>query len=111
LRRAGVDGEKVGHVVFGNVIHTEPRDMYLSRVAAIETGIGEHVPALTLNRLCGSGLQAVISAAQSVLLGDCDLASTPSACMATTNTASTAVQEVKPQARAPFYQEQQEQCR
>lgn len=74
LRRAGVDGADVGHVVFGNVIHTEPRDMYLSRVAAIEAGIGEHVPALTLNRLCGSGLQAVISAAQSVLLGDCDVA-------------------------------------
>ncbi|HEX8603415.1 MAG TPA: beta-ketothiolase BktB [Pseudoduganella sp.] len=74
LSRAGVTGDDVGQVVFGNVIHTEPRDMYLSRVAAIEAGIGEHVPALTLNRLCGSGLQAVISAAQAVLLGDCDIA-------------------------------------
>ena len=74
LARAGVSGEEVGQVVFGNVIHTEPKDMYLSRVAAIEAGVAEHTPALTLNRLCGSGLQAIISAAQSVLLGDCDIA-------------------------------------
>jgi acetyl-CoA C-acetyltransferase len=74
LRRAGVSGEEVGHVVFGNVIHTEPKDMYLSRVAAIDGGVAESVPALTLNRLCGSGLQAVISAAQSILLGDADIA-------------------------------------
>jgi acetyl-CoA C-acetyltransferase len=73
LARAGVDGAEVGHVVFGNVIHTEPKDMYLSRVAALGAGIGEHVPALTLNRLCGSGLQAVVSAAQSILLGDADI--------------------------------------
>ncbi|MES2320811.1 MAG: acetyl-CoA C-acyltransferase family protein [Pseudomonadota bacterium] len=74
LRRAGVAGEEVGHVVFGNVIHTEPKDMYLSRVAAINGGVPEHVPALTLNRLCGSGLQAVITAAQGILLGDSDIA-------------------------------------
>jgi acetyl-CoA C-acetyltransferase len=74
LLRAGVDGADVGQVVFGNVIHTEAKDMYLSRVAAIEAGITEQAPALTLNRLCGSGLQALISAAQSVLLGDCDIA-------------------------------------
>jgi len=73
LSRAGVDGGEVGHVVFGNVIHTEPKDMYLSRVAAMGAGIGEHVPALTLNRLCGSGLQAVVSAAQTILLGDADI--------------------------------------
>jgi len=74
LSRAGVDGGEVGHVVFGNVIHTEPKDMYLSRVAAMGAGIGEHVPALTLNRLCGSGMQAIVSAAQSILLGDADIA-------------------------------------
>jgi acetyl-CoA C-acetyltransferase len=60
--------------VFGHVINTEPRDMYLARVAAIEGGLPDHVPALTLNRLCGSGLQAVVSAAQSILLGDADVA-------------------------------------
>jgi len=74
LTRAGVDGGEVGHVVFGNVIHTEPKDMYLSRVAAMGAGVGEHVPALTLNRLCGSGLQAIISAAQTIMLGDADIA-------------------------------------
>jgi acetyl-CoA C-acetyltransferase len=74
LSRAGVDGGEVGHVVFGNVIHTEPKDMYLSRVAAMGAGIGEHVPALTLNRLCGSGMQAIVSAAQNILLGDTDIA-------------------------------------
>jgi acetyl-CoA C-acetyltransferase len=58
----------------GNVIHTEPRDMYLSRVAALEGGVREGAPCLTLNRLCGSGLQAVISAAQSIILGDADIA-------------------------------------
>ena len=72
--RAEVGGEEVGHVVFGNVIHTEPRDMYLSRVAAMEAGIGQHAPAMTLNRLCGSGLQAIVSAAQAVTLGDADIA-------------------------------------
>ncbi|MES2025664.1 MAG: beta-ketothiolase BktB [Pseudomonadota bacterium] len=74
LRRAGVGGDEVGHVVFGNVVHTEAKDMYLSRVAAINGGVSEHTPALTLNRLCGSGLQAVVSAAQSILLGDADIA-------------------------------------
>ncbi|CAG9201709.1 beta-ketothiolase BktB [Burkholderia gladioli] len=74
LERAGVNGEEVGHVVFGNVVHTEPRDMYLARVAAIEGGIAQHTPAVTVNRLCGSGLQAIVSAAQSVLLGDADIA-------------------------------------
>ncbi|HEX8605379.1 MAG TPA: beta-ketothiolase BktB [Pseudoduganella sp.] len=74
LARAGVNGEEVDHVVFGSVIHTEPKDMYLSRVAAVEAGIAHATPALTVNRLCGSGLQAVISAAQSILLGDADIA-------------------------------------
>ncbi|SDJ34741.1 acetyl-CoA C-acetyltransferase [Paraburkholderia steynii] len=74
LSRAVVDGAEVGHVVFGNVIHTEPKDMYLARVAAIEGGVSQHAPALTVNRLCGSGLQAVISASHSILLGDADIA-------------------------------------
>ena len=74
LARAQVSGDDVGHVVFGHVINTEPKDMYLARVAALNGGVGQHVPALTLNRLCGSGLQAVISAAQAILLGDADIA-------------------------------------
>ncbi|WP_429290721.1 beta-ketothiolase BktB [Paraburkholderia sp. CI3] len=74
LARAGVAGDQVGHVVFGNVIPTEPKDLYLSRVAAINGGIAESTPALTVNRLCGSGLQAIISAAQSILLGDAEVA-------------------------------------
>ncbi|CAN7361462.1 beta-ketothiolase BktB [Caballeronia sp. LjRoot31] len=74
LSRANVSGEDVGHVVFGNVIQTEPKDMYLARVAAVNGGVAHHAPALTVNRLCGSGLQAIISAAQSILLGDTDVA-------------------------------------
>ena len=74
LSRANVGGAEVQHVVFGNVVHTEAKDMYLSRVAAIGAGITQDAPALTLNRLCGSGLQAIISAAQAVTLGDADIA-------------------------------------
>ncbi|RQS02779.1 acetyl-CoA C-acyltransferase [Burkholderia sp. Bp9002] len=74
LERAQVSGDEVGHVVFGNVVHTEPKDMYLARVAAIDGGVAQHAPALTVNRLCGSGLQAIVSAAQGVLLGDADIA-------------------------------------
>ncbi len=74
LRRADVDGAEVGHVVFGNVIHTEAKDMYLARVAALNAGVAQDAPALTLNRLCGSGLQAIVSASQSILLGDTDIA-------------------------------------
>jgi acetyl-CoA C-acetyltransferase len=74
MARAQVDGKDVGHVVFGNVIHTEARDMYLSRVAALDGGVTENAPCLTVNRLCGSGLQAILSAAQSILLGDADIA-------------------------------------
>ncbi len=74
LQRADVAPDEVDHVVFGNVIHTEPKDMYLSRVAAIDAGIPVETPALTLNRLCGSGLQAIVSAAQSIMLGDADVA-------------------------------------
>ena len=74
LRRADVPGAEVGHVVFGHVINTEPKDMYLARVAALQGGVPEEVPALTLNRLCGSGLQAVVSAAQAIMLGDAEVA-------------------------------------
>jgi acetyl-CoA C-acetyltransferase len=74
LSRANVEGDAVGHVVFGNVVHTEPKDMYLARVAAINGGVAQHAPALTVNRLCGSGLQAIVSAAQTILLGDADIA-------------------------------------
>ena len=74
LRRAQVKGDEVGHVVFGHVVNTEPKDMYLARVAAVNGGVAQSVPCLTLNRLCGSGLQAIISAAQSIMLGDTDIA-------------------------------------
>ena len=74
LKRAGVSGDDVGHVVFGHVVNTEPKDMYLSRVAAINGGCAEGPPAFNVNRLCGSGLQAIISASQSILLGDTDVA-------------------------------------
>ncbi|MGE5475605.1 MAG: beta-ketoacyl synthase N-terminal-like domain-containing protein, partial [Bacteroidales bacterium] len=74
VARAGVAPGQVGHVIMGNVIHTEPRDMYLSRVAAVEAGLPPEVPALTLNRLCGSALQAIISATQAIMLGDTDTA-------------------------------------
>jgi acetyl-CoA C-acetyltransferase len=72
--RAQVAGGQVGHVVFGHVINTEPRDMYLSRVAAIEAGIPDTTPAMNVNRLCGSGAQAIVSAAQAIALGDADYA-------------------------------------
>jgi len=72
LKRAQITGEDVGQVVFGNVIHSEPQDMYVARVAALNGGVAEQAPALTLNRLCGSGLQAVISAAQQIQLGVCE---------------------------------------
>src|SRR5260370_682814 len=71
---AGVEPADVGHAVFGNVIHTEVRDMYLGRVAAVNGGLPVETPAFTLNRLCGSGLQAIVSAAQAIRLGDCDVA-------------------------------------
>ena len=74
VRRSGVDPADFGHVVFGNVIHTEPRDMYLSRVAAVNGGLPVTVPAFTVNRLCGSGLQAIVSAAQAITLGDAEVA-------------------------------------
>ena len=69
LERAGVEGGQIGHVVFGHIINTEPRDMYLSRVAAMNAGIPDTTPAMNVNRLCGSGLQAIVSGAQSLMLG------------------------------------------
>lgn len=74
VERSGIQPEQVGHVVMGNVIPTEPRDAYLSRVAAMDAGIPKEVPAFNVNRLCGSGLQAIISAAQAIMLGDVDIA-------------------------------------
>jgi acetyl-CoA C-acetyltransferase len=74
VRRAGTDPAAIGHCAFGNVIHTEARDMYLSRVAAVNGGLPVETPAFTVNRLCGSGLQAIISAAQAIMLGDAEAA-------------------------------------
>src|SRR4051812_33204714 len=74
VKRAKVDPKEVGQCMFGNVIHGEPKDMYLSRVACIKGGLPHDTPALTVNRLCGSGLQAIVSAAQTILLGDSDIA-------------------------------------
>ena len=74
VRRAGADPASIGHCAFGNVIHTEARDMYLGRVAAVNGGLPVETPAFTVNRLCGSGLQAIVSAAQAILLGDAEAA-------------------------------------
>lgn len=74
VKRAGVAPEDIGHSIFGNVVHTERRDMYLGRVAAIDGGLPHETPSFTLNRLCGSGLQAIISASQQIELGVCDAA-------------------------------------
>ena len=74
VSRAGVSADDIGHVMFGNVIHTEVRDMYISRVAAVNGGLNKETPALTVNRLCGSGMQAIVSAAQAIMLGDCEVA-------------------------------------
>ena len=72
--RAGVSADDVGHVVFGHVVHTDVRDMYISRVAAVNGGLNIETPAMTVNRLCGSGMQAIVSAAQAIMLGDCAVA-------------------------------------
>lgn len=74
IARSGVTADQIGHVVMGNVIPSEPKDAYLARVAAVDAGIPIEVPALTLNRLCGSGVQAIISAAQMLALDECDFA-------------------------------------
>ncbi|WP_415922489.1 acetyl-CoA C-acyltransferase family protein [Tateyamaria sp. SN6-1] len=72
LERSGVEGGQVGHVAFGHVINTEPRDMYLSRVAAMQAGVPDTTPAMNVNRLCGSGVQAIVSVIQSLMLGDAE---------------------------------------
>lgn len=74
VARAGVQPDEIGHVVFGHVINTEPHDMYMARYAAVRGGLSVETPALTLNRLCGSGLQAIVSAAQYILQGDVEAA-------------------------------------
>jgi acetyl-CoA C-acetyltransferase len=74
MERGGVAPDLIGHVVLGNVVHTEPRDAYNARIAAIAAGAPQESAAMTVNRLCGSGLQAIISASQSLLLGDCEVA-------------------------------------
>ncbi|MVO15531.1 acetyl-CoA C-acyltransferase family protein [Parasedimentitalea huanghaiensis] len=74
MERSGVAPEQIGNVVFGHVINTEPRDMYLSRVAALQAGVPNATPAMNVNRLCGSGAQAIVSAVQSLMLGDADFA-------------------------------------
>ncbi len=74
MERSGVEGGQIGHVFYGHVINTEPRDMYLSRIAAIQAGIPETTPAMNVNRLCGSGAQAIVSAIQSLMLGDAEFA-------------------------------------
>jgi len=76
MQRSGVEGGQIGHVVFGHVINTEPKDMYLSRIAAMEAGIPDTAPAMNVNRLCGSGAQAVVSGVQSLAMGDADFAVT-----------------------------------
>ena len=72
IERSGVEPSQIGHVAFGHVINTEPRDMYLSRVAALDAGISEETPAMNVNRLCGSGVQAIVSIIQSIALGDAE---------------------------------------
>ncbi|MBY6155375.1 acetyl-CoA C-acyltransferase family protein [Vannielia litorea] len=74
MARSGVEPGQIGHVVYGHVINTEPRDMYLSRIAAMDAGIPESTPAMNVNRLCGSGAQAIVSATQALALGDADFA-------------------------------------
>ncbi len=74
MQKASVTGEDIDHVVLGHVINTEPRDMYLSRYAAVTAGVAQNTPAFNVNRLCGSGLQAIVSAAQTLLLGDAKIA-------------------------------------
>ncbi|SPH19298.1 Beta-ketothiolase BktB [Ascidiaceihabitans donghaensis] len=72
MERSGVEGGQIGHVAFGHVINTEPRDMYLSRVASMDAGVPDVVPAMNVNRLCGSGVQAIVSVVQSLMLGDAE---------------------------------------
>jgi acetyl-CoA C-acetyltransferase len=74
IERAGIGGDDVDHVVFGNVIHTEPKDMYMARVVGVEAGVPIQTPAFTVNRLCGTGVQAIVSAVQAIQSGDVGVA-------------------------------------
>ncbi len=74
LERAGIEPDRVDHVVFGNVIHTEPGDMYMGRVVGIKAGVPQEVPAYTVNRLCGTGVQAIVSATQAIQTGEAQVA-------------------------------------
>ena len=74
IERAGIEPEQVAHVVFGNVIHTEPQDMYMARVVGMKSGLPKETPAFTVNRLCGTGVQAIVSAAQAIQSGDVGVA-------------------------------------
>jgi acetyl-CoA C-acetyltransferase len=74
IERAGIRGRDVEHVVFGNVIQTEPADAYLARVVGVRAGVPTEVPAYTVNRLCGSGVQAIVSAAQAIQTGEARVA-------------------------------------
>ncbi len=74
VARSGVAPETMGHVSVGTVITTEPRDIYMSRIAALDAGLPQTVSAFNINRLCGSGLQAIVSSAQAIAAGDCDIA-------------------------------------
>src|SRR5688500_5730874 len=73
MDRAGVEPEQVEQVVFGNVIHSAPEDMYMARVVGIKAGIPKETPAFTVNRLCGTGVQAIVSAAQTIQTGEADV--------------------------------------
>lgn len=72
LKRAGIEGARIGHVAFGHVINTDPRDLYVSRVTAMQAGVPDTTPAMNVNRLCGSGVQAIVSVVQSLMLGDAE---------------------------------------
>ncbi len=74
LERAGIEPDQVEHVVFGNVIHTEPADMYMARVVGMKAGIPKETPAFTVNRLCGTGVQSIVSACQAIQSGDAGVA-------------------------------------
>ena len=74
IERSGAPADAIGHLAMGTVVTTEPRDCYLSRLAAVNAGLSKETPAFNVNRLCGSGLQAIVSAAQAILLGDCEIA-------------------------------------
>src|SRR5919198_766287 len=74
MQRAGIQPDQVEHVVFGNVIHTEPGDMYMARVVGMKAGVPKEVPAYTVNRLCGTGVQSIVSAAQAIQTGEAEVA-------------------------------------